>query len=245
MKSIDFLPESYKQRRLHRRAYHVEITALLIFGSMVALGATTQMVQRMRVNERLTQAEAEYQAATEIEKEHAALQSKIAERSLEAELVAYLGHPWPRTQILRSVTSAVPEAITLTRFAIVRDESYPLTTEVDDPEKKLAGAERDLAELRREFDRRPTTLQLSGTADDAATVYDFATRLAESPLLVSVKLESVENQTTQSLESGAAIRQTTFRLRAILPPAPGQPGYKPLEPPMGLTVDARSLETKR
>jgi len=220
MKNIDFLPESYRRRRMQRRAYAWEIGVIALFGAVVGVTATVQFIDRWRVGSQLTALDGGFQRALETQATYQGLQAQLATASEAAGLYAYLEHPWPRTQVLRAILGCMPPNFTLSDLHITY-EALP-TTPAPAPDeaelKKLSPARRDLDRLRRDADRRATIVWIEGLTDDAANVYQFAHKLGLTPPFASVKLETVENQGERGL------RRTSFRLRGLLKPGYGQPG---------------------
>jgi Tfp pilus assembly protein PilN len=226
MKNIDFLPESYRRRRLQRRAQTWEATILLLFGVVVAATAILQAMQRWRVTRELAATEVVHRSAEEVQKSHEALQAKLSQAAQVAELYNYLEHPWPRTQVLRTLSDCLPESAAITRVEIVREQVQAFPPPASETkEETLTPPQLDVKQLRQEYDQRPNVVTLSGLADNARQVHAFVDRLSTSPLLASVRLESVENQEGPT-------QRTAFRLRGVLKSAYGQPGgaARPLSP---------------
>lgn len=227
MKNIDFLPESYRQRRLQRRAHVWEIGMVAMFGLIVAVTASVQLTHRWRIADLMKDADADHRAALEVQKTLADLQSQLAQKTRVAELYSYLEHPWPRTQILRTVNDCMDEGMSLTRLSVAREQGPSVAPTAENKEAKLSPAQQDLKRLQAEYDRRSTVITIAGFADDARQVHAFVDRLSASRLLDTVKLESVEIQ-EQSNE-----RHIVFRVRSNLKRTYGQIGgpRRPLQAP--------------
>jgi Tfp pilus assembly protein PilN len=234
MKDIDFLPESYRQRRLQRRAHVWEIGTVALFGLIIAATASVQLTQRWRMASQIKDADADHRTALEVQKQLADLQSQLAQKTQVAELYSYLEHPWPRTQVLHAVSDCLDEGLSLTRLSIAREQGQYAAATGEAKEEELSPAQQDLKRLQAEYDQRSTVVTIAGTADDARQVHAFIDRLSASTLLKGVKLESVENQ---DQPEG---RHTMFRLRGTLKPAYGQAGGPRRGP---TTADALSQAT--
>jgi hypothetical protein len=160
----------------------------------------------------------QFQEAVSLQATQEQLQARLANSSEAADLYLYLQHPWPRTQVLRTVESCLPPGMSLTDIQIVY-EATAAGPALDEAElKKLSPARRDLARLRRESDHRIAVVKIAGATGDDSQVYHFAHRLGQLPPLATVKLESAENQDKDLLQ------QTGFRLRGMLKPGYFQPG---------------------
>lgn len=225
MKSIDFLPKRYQLRQQQRRAFTWEICVVIFFAMLITPIAMWQVAQRWQVGTRLQALSEQYQQALDTQTAHQKLQVQLASASEAAELYLYLEHPWPRTQVLHAISSCLPEDMWLTDVHITYEAVSGVALQsgaapqVDEAKlAKLSPTQRDLNRLRREADRRATLVWISGTADDASHVYDFVHRLGQTAPFATVKLETVEN------ESSTANQKTTFRLRSLLKPGYGQPG---------------------
>lgn len=219
MKRIEFLPESYRRRHLQQQARTWEIGVIGMFALVIALSAAFQGFQRARIVSREKAAIAMNQAATSIEQEHQRLSSEVAKLADVAELVTYLEHPWPRTQILNAVSENLPDEVRIVELHLSRQTSTGVPIALaESSEDKRSAAKKDLDQLRAEFDRSESILSLAGETFAASRVYELAQRLGKSPLFASVRIESVGNQRDEQS------RKVEFRIRASIKPGHGQQG---------------------
>src|SRR6185436_352447 len=122
MKSIDFLPEIYRQREALRRARIWWAVVVMIFGGAIGASSLAQAWLRHGLVQQLDALAAEFAAAQTQVQELSSLQSQNVRAGHEASLYTFLENPWPRTQLLAEVVRPLPETIRLTRIAILEEE---------------------------------------------------------------------------------------------------------------------------
>ncbi len=217
MKNIDFLPQHYRNRRLERRARAWELTIAAFFGLLIAGAAVSQWLEHRQLLADETAILPATQRGKEAQLSLQEQQLQLATAGEAAELYLYLQHPWPRTQVLSAVHSALPPETFLTELNITY-QSQPLVAPPPDEaeQKRLTKWQRDLMKVRREADRRTALVWLAGETSDSTHVYEFAAQLSKSPLFSTVKLESVESY-VKEME-----KHTVFKLRGVLKAGYGQ-----------------------
>jgi hypothetical protein len=212
-----------QRRKQHSRAVVVSVYFLLLMAAV--------LVQRSRsaaVEAELAACRASHDQFTQAAQRLGEVQLPLAAARTQADLVAWLSHPWPKTQVLAAVLQSFPDSIVLdelevhrlseqspTAAALVRDQARAGTEEKD--ESKRPAAQRDLNRLRGEFDLRATVVSLAGRTRDVAALHACLGRLAQSGLVAKVELPSIE-----SLEG--QLGWSKFSARAVLVPGYGQPG---------------------
>src|SRR4029079_11256324 len=162
MKTIDFLPDIYRQRESLRRARIWWAVVVLIFGSAIGASAAAQAFLRHGLVQQLDALAAEYAAAQTQVQELSAIQSQVVRAGQEASLYTYLDNPWPRTQLLAEIVRPLPESIRLTKINILEEEQAKTAIQVgprnmkaeEEAAAKAAGPEKDLAKLQDEVGRR-------------------------------------------------------------------------------------------
>jgi hypothetical protein len=164
-----------------------------------------------------------YDQAVRQNAEIARLQAELQVVQAEAELITYLRHPWPRTQLLQAVVDPLPEAITLREVTIARDSNRGAETMDRVPQfdrqtqeqtlAKLPRAARDLKTLREQFDRMPVVIRLVGSTGDDGAPHRYVAELGKNPLFVKADLVSLENATTD--------REGKLEFKAVVMIRPG------------------------
>jgi len=235
MHDVDFLPTQYRQQHLRRRSQPWEAVVALAFFALLVGAGFAQHRQRQWIESDLEAVEPQYQTALKRQQRLSELHKRLTEVRAEAELLAYLRHPWPRTQLLAAVAGPLPDAITLQQVQIRRVAPQQPSGErrsrgeAENEEKKLAGlapAARDLAELREELDGARTVVMLSGITRQSAPVYRYLGELAEHPLIATTELGAIENV------EGADEPTLKFEATLLVLPGYGQPGG-PTAPEIG------------
>jgi hypothetical protein len=214
MKTIDFLPDIYRQRETLRRARVWWVIVILIFGGATGSAATAQAWLRHRLRNQLDELAPQFATAQTQVRELADLQIQIAKAAHEASLFTYLKHPWPRTQLLAEVVRPLPSAIRLTELHIGEEElprsptqAGPRRATAEEAAKQLT-AEQDLLRLAADTDYRQTIVIIQGTTTNDARLHDYVAAVSRSPLVVAATIKSLE----AGSEKQAAATQFTLRL---------------------------------
>jgi hypothetical protein len=227
MHEVDFLPAQYRRQHLRRRSQPWQAVVALVFFALLVGAGFAQHRQRQRIESDLEVIEPQYKTALERQQRLSELQGLLAEVRSEAELLAYLRHPWPRTQLLAAVAGPLPDEITLQQIQIRRAAPQQPSgerrtrAEAENAEKELASlapAARDLAELREELDGARTVVTLSGTTRQSAPLHRYLGHLAEHPLIAKTELEAIETV------EGADEPTLQFEATLLVRPGYGQPG---------------------
>jgi len=230
MKSIDFLPESYRQREALRRARWWWGIVVLIFGGAIGASGMTQAWLRHGLNEQLDSLAADFAGAQTQVQELAALQSQIMRASQEASLYTFLENPWPRTQLLAAIVQPLTDSIRLTKITVADEEQAKNAIQVgprnmkveEEAAAKASPPEKDLVRLQDEIDRRQTAIEIDGHTADVPRLHMYVSDMNRSALIASA--------TIKSLEAATAAQQgrTRFTLRLIVRPGYCQRGDNPV-----------------
>jgi Tfp pilus assembly protein PilN len=224
MSDIDFLPSSYRQMTVHRKANVWRLLAGGVFIAMIGVSAIYQHLLRREALADLARTGPLYDQAQALTQQQAELKRQLQLATTEAELFTYLRHPWPATQVLATALSPLPDSITLQQIRLFQDQPQLVATAASAPQppKKPTEPEpaalRDLRQLRQENDSRPRVLILSGITTDTAALQQYLLVLGTSELFVKTELGSLETDTTD--HSGAM----HFTARLVVRPGYGQPG---------------------
>lgn len=223
MKNIDFLPARYREKSSQKKAQAWRGLVVAAFCALLAAGALGQFEIRRSVERHLAAVLEQYEQVVADGKKLAELQRELREAQAEAELLTYLRHPWPRTQILARVAEPLTEAITLRKLHIRQEESIARPPTAAPPgqtaeakaaaEAALPAAERTLDTLRMSLDDAPLTVTVQGISQDSASLHVYLGKLAESDWFSAAELQSIER-----LEEG---KEEGFRFVARLTVRPG------------------------
>lgn len=237
MKQIDFLPTRYHEVAAKKKTTVWRCSVVVLFGSAVAMTAVVQYMWRLDVRYQVAQVESMYSVAMSQSQKFSKLQADYANAKHDAELFAYLRHPWPLTQVFSQISQPLPDSIALGEIRLTqeaKEQATPAATPavaeapVNDPnaQAKLAPAEADLKRLRAEHDPRVTVVYVSGLSHDASQLHEYVAALANASLFTKAELKSLESDPT------ATTKQETskFNLRLVVRPGYGQPNG-PTAPP--------------
>jgi len=225
MSDIDFLPSSYRQMTVHRKANVWRLLACGVFVAMIGFSGIYQHLLRREALADLARTGPLYDQAQALTQHQAELKRQLQLATTEAELFTYLRHPWPATQVLATALSPLPDCITLHQIRLFQDQA-PLTAAAAQPPAQTPktpsepepAALRDLRQLRQDNDSRPRVLILSGVTTDTAALQQYLLILGTSELFVKTELGSLETDTADHQGS------MHFTARLVVRPGYGQPG---------------------
>lgn len=233
MNNIDFLPERYRELRTARRSNVWRWAVLVVFGVAVGATAVGQQVLRSSVAAKVDAVGRQYTAAQERNSQFSQLQLRLKQARAGAQLYAYLKHPWPRSQILAAVVEPLPPEVTLLDVSIASETPEDAQRnevsgrarrrrEREEAETRLLPAERDLKQLREEFERFGTVVRVSGRTADIDKLHEYVSSLSRSPLVAQAEFSSLE-----SARDAADQGISDFHLRVLVIAAHGRPETSP------------------
>jgi Tfp pilus assembly protein PilN len=218
--TIDFLPQRYREAKINRSASAWRVVCVFLLAGLLLTASYFQSQHLRQAREDLARVDVLYAQAQAQAKAIAASQVKNAPATHEAELLTYLRHPWPRTQILNAILATAPESVFLNSLELRFDvperavaERGPETTA-----PPLKGPQRDLKELRDRLDGGRWSVSLRGTAEDTADLHSYIAGLEQQPLFSKVQLLSIETH------ESASSTECEFSAQITIRPGYGQPG---------------------
>lgn len=232
MLSINFLPNEYRERGAVRKKTLWQTVVLVLFGGVVAATILFQLDQRQAAKGRVTAIAGPYAFAQARAQKLEQLQQQLQLKRQTAELLVYLRHPWPRTQILTAATTPLPASVRLEELQIARETptlDAPSLTEQTRPRRSGRQQEeanlskpapvRDQERLRKENDSLIVVVRLTGITRNTADVHAYLAAVVRSPLISEAELSSLERIEDES-EDG----RSRFAVRLKVAPGFGQPG---------------------
>ena len=222
---VDFLPIEYRQQHTRRQRLSQHIVVTVALAVLLAAAAGAQAYWRQHVQRQMDELVPQYERAVAQTAELGKLQAELQVAQAEAQLLTYLRHPWPCTQVLAALVTPLPKAITFKEIKINREASKTDTVPSPPVDRqaleqqlaKLPRAGRDLKTLRDQFDRTLTVVSLLGVASDSAEVYRYLGELGKNPLLAKVNLVSLDNASIRPED------KLEFKLAVTVRPGYGQP----------------------
>jgi hypothetical protein len=233
MKQIDFLPDSYRDQTVHRKANVWRVLVAALFAALLGGSACYQQLLRHNTARELGRIGSQYDQAQLLSAKLATLKQRLQDADAEADLLTYLRHPWPSTRVLAAALGPLPDCITLGEIRLTHEHpdnasvqtvaaspalKKPTEADAAADAKRLSAAARDLALLREQHDNRPTVLLLAGVTTDTAGLQRYLVTLAEVQLFSKAELTSLE---AEGAERPGALR---FTARLLVRPGYCQPG---------------------
>jgi hypothetical protein len=225
---IDFLPSQYRQKHAQRQSRPWQLVVVIVFGLLLGAAALGYRHGRTQVEAELAAITPPYELAVSQNFQLNQMQPQLQKARSTAELLVYLRHPWPRTQLLVALLAPLPEEVVFEQLHIARERPpvQPLADHHPHPEKplgeeelsKLTPADRDLRHFREECDKMQTVIHLSGTTAESGALHRYLSELGQNSLFAKANLDSLE-----SLE-GKGPAAMKFRATLIVRPGYGQPG---------------------
>jgi hypothetical protein len=205
---------------------------VLVYAALLCTSGYLQRSTAQRLGKDVAAANEQRAVVTAQTAKLASLQKELKAAQARAGLVAYLGHPWPRTQIVAAVVRPVFEGLTLSelrvqrldspqavnRSAAVRPRAVPSGAEAKPDER--SAAERDFERVREACDATQVIVTLKGTAEDVSLVHMYLGSLGKDTLFSRVDLMNIDGQEAQR-QGGSGCR---FTARLVVRPGYGQPG---------------------
>lgn len=229
MTNIDFLPASYHERSVRRRARYWRLVVVSSFSAMLALAAVGQFQIRRQLLAHMEAVDQQYAAVMAESNRLLAMQAQVRDARAEADLYTYLRHPWPRTQIIAQLMAALPESLAISKLSVRQEEAnslfVPAAAPVAGPpdakaaaEAALPPAQRDLKRLRESFNPSGTSVVVEGTCQELPTLHIYLGALAGSEFFSQAELRSIDR--VPEGQPGTY----RFQARLELRPGYGQPG---------------------
>ncbi len=222
MADIDFLPASYRQMTVHRKANVWRVLAGALFVAMIGSSAIYQQILHRHELRTLASTNSLYDRAQSLVAQQLELKRQLQSAGYEAELFTYLRHPWPTTQLLNAALSPLPDRVTLHEIHLYSGDAAPISTALSKseptktPADTVPAAKRDFDGLCQENDSRPRFLVLDGVTTDTAVLQRYVLTLNRSTLFAKAELISLEADTANPTAT------THFTARVNVRPGYGQ-----------------------
>jgi hypothetical protein len=226
MQDIDFLPQRYRDAHAQRKRKLWGMVVVLMYAALLCTSGYLQKARQRRLTQDLAAANAQRTIVTAQSARLAAVQAELKQAEARAGLIAYLRHPWPRTQIVAAVVEAISPGLSLdelrvqrleTTHALQRRPAAGNTAEAKADDR--TPAQRDLERLRDTCDVNSVVVMLKGAADDLSLVHMYLGRLGKDTLFSRVDLMNIDGQDAQR----AGGKGCRFTARLVVRPGYGQP----------------------
>jgi len=233
MHELDFLPAGYREsnaRRFHR-VWHSILASLL--AACCAAATAFQLWQAHEIRQEIADIQTAYDDTAAIATRLEQARARLEVERVEARLITYLAHPWPKSQVLDAVIRPLNEAITLDEIRVFRE---PLVAGGAQPRKGPApvaaalaptpaargtAVDRDLAQLQADFDTTRLVVHLSGVTHEGIDLYQYIAALAQNPLVEKAEVTSLESNNKHDAPGIKSLNK--FQARVSIRPGHGQP----------------------
>ena len=228
---IDFLPAHYREQTAHRKGRAWRLSTIILLAMLLPVASFYQMRVRFTLQKQLDELRPQCALIDANRAQLQALELKRQDGQSAARLVAYLHHPWPRSQVLSALLPNLPESVTLTSIqieeiagsaAVAIPATRNLHQEAVAQTPELPPAEADAKSLRDRHDNAQVVVLLSGLATDPAELHEYLGHLSHHRLFVKTELMSLESPASKGPIAGK-VEGSQFRARLILAQCSGQP----------------------
>lgn len=226
MQDIDFLPQRFRDANAQRKRKLWSAVVVVVYAGLLCTSGFLQTKRQGALRRELAGAQQQQTLVMGQQTRLATIQAELKQSEARANLIAYLRHPWPRTQILAAVVTPIGTGISLEELRIERQEGIqaarPRVALANSSEAKpddRAAAQRDLENLRGTCDASPVVVTIKGSAEDVALVHMYLGRLGTDAIFSRVDLMNIDGQDPQQ-QRGTACR---FTARVVVRPGYGQP----------------------
>jgi hypothetical protein len=252
MQDIDFLPQRYREAQAQRTKKLWGMVVVLIYAGLLCTSGYLQKSSARQLSQDLAAANEQRAMVSTQAARLASLQKEVKEAQARAGLVAYLHHPWPRTQIVAAVVQPILEGLTLSELRVQRLESPQAVTRTQAVRPRAAAnsaeakaddrspAERDNERVRETCDATSVIVTLKGAAEDVSLVHIYLGSLGKDSLFSRVDLMNIDGQDAQR-QGGSGCR---FTARLMVRPGYGQPSGPTIPPKPVPARMVRHLEAR-
>jgi len=195
MNNIEFLPKKYKERRSNSQ---IQVSFTLVIGLLVTvllIPTIFQVISLQRVWREIAAIEEDYNRVQELRMSVGNKQHRVETARHHAQLLTYLMHPHPRSQILSTVTNPLPDEILVRRIHIgpmKQGKTLRLESEAEAETKNLPPMLADLQQLVNENSARRLHVKIEGTTQDTGILYEYLANLHNAELIAGAKIESID-----------------------------------------------------
>jgi hypothetical protein len=221
VKTIDFLPDRYRQATHRRRTKVWQAVVAVLFVGVFAAAACGLSAIRNHVRTEFDLVAARHAAASAADLRLKSKESRLGELQTYADLLTFLRHPWPRSRIIRDINAGLPESVTIEKLKIAAEVRAVATTGEAGGDAGAAtdkNASTDLAALFKAEENADLIVRLEGTTTDQSSLHGFLRRLVGGGLFTDAEVEQIE-----AIRTGE-VRKSKFTARVVVRPGWGMPG---------------------
>ncbi|MCE9555013.1 MAG: hypothetical protein K8T91_16790 [Planctomycetes bacterium] len=228
---IDFLPAHYREHTAKKKGRAWRLTTIVLIAMMLPVASFYQLRVRAKLQRELDTLRPQCVTVDAYRAQLQTLDKKRLSLESKARLIAYLHHPWPRSQILSALLPTLPQSVALTSIQIEEMAGTAIAAapiaknphqEVQVQAAEVLPADADLKYLRDRHDPAQVVVLLSGVTTDQSQLHEYLGKLARNRLFVKTELLSLESPSSKQA-AGKNTEGDQFRARLIVCQGPGQP----------------------
>jgi len=238
---IEFLPKRYREKR---KKNNIKVSRILLIVIMVGGMASVLLYQLAclhSVNRQVAAIDKQNEKVMQLMQEVESRRAKVVLERHHANLLTFLDHPYPKSQIISALVNPLSREITITRLQITQEQVA--NPNAKPPSEKGQAApkghpmELDLKTLISEAKTRRVMVEVEGTTDDTSSLYTYLASLHQAEIIESAKIESIDphqksdgsefsNFTAHVRVKRGYLTQFGTLLGQAVQPAPGQEGIR-------------------
>lgn len=219
MQTVDFLPDSYRERFAQRRNKLWQLIVVSLFGSLIAAAAVGQHWLHRSLVTQVSVLDFEFTVARANQEVLDRTKAHLKEAQAAARLYTYLACRWPRTRLLAAIAGPLPEAVTLSELKLSGASEVAAPSQGNKETSEQADSSQDppaTADLK-QFQALDAAgglvLVLKGFTADAADLHQYVLELGQIDLFRKAELVSLESSATDPADS-----QFEFTIRVLIRP---------------------------
>ncbi|MEW4451309.1 hypothetical protein AB1L30_01360 [Bremerella sp. JC817] len=195
---IEFLPKKYREKRT-RSSSNISrlVLAAVVVGVMVTV-VIFQLAKLHTLNVQVASLDKQHERISQLMQEVDRKRAEVTALRHHANLLAFMDHPYPKSQVIASITNPLPADIVLTRIQLTTQQTGPPVVrgakEKGSVEPKGDPLKGDLEKLITELRNERCSIELEGTTRDSSLLYQFLADLHQSEVVESAKIESIDPQ---------------------------------------------------
>lgn len=204
VRQIDFLPDKFRHAVRRRRASYWRVLVVFMFAGVFVAAACGLQAVRNDVRREYQQTVDRYTAAQAQETLLKNRELRLAELRAYADLVTFLRHPWPRSQVLDQLFAPLPATVIIDKLHLGNELRPVVAGEAAAPPSEAAGdpaaaksPATDLAELRKLVEAGDVVIHLEGTTVDQPQLHAYLHHLKSGRLFLRAEVESIEAARTE------------------------------------------------
>lgn len=196
---IEFLPKKFRERR-SRKSINVSrwLVAVVLIAAL-AVVTLYQLADLHSLNVRLAELDRSHGEVSQLMQQLELKRAEVAAKRQHANLLTFLHYPYPKSQVIATVTNPLPSQITLTRIQITSDVASPSSSNKaaeNESAQQTSGPpmQADFTELLKQQRSKRCMVELEGTTEDSSCLYNFVADLHQAEIVDSATLETIDPQ---------------------------------------------------